>query len=39
MGAATATDPLEAAFAADEDTAELRAELEVLLESDGEDNS
>ena len=39
MGAATATDPLEAAFAADEDTAELRAELEVLLESDREDNS
>ena len=39
MGAATATDPLEAAFVADEDTAELRAELEVLLKSDGEGKS
>jgi len=39
MGAATTTDPLDAAFAADEDTAELRAELEVLLRDDGEDKS
>ncbi len=39
MGAATSTDPLDAAFTADEDTAELRAELEVLLKDDGEDKS
>jgi len=39
MGAATAADPLDAAFAADEDTAELRAELEVLLERDREEKS
>ena len=40
MGAATAADPLDAAFTANEDTAELRAELEVLLgRDDGEDKS
>jgi phage shock protein A len=39
MGAATNFDPLESAFLAEEDTAELRAELEDLLQSDKEDSS
>ena len=39
MGAMSHTDPLESAFLAEEDTAELRAELEVLLHSDKEDSS
>ena len=39
MGATTHTDPLESAFLAEEDTAELRAELEELLEADREDSS
>jgi phage shock protein A len=39
MGAATNSDPLESAFLAEEDTAELRAELEDLLQSDKEDSS
>ncbi len=36
MGAHTTTDPLDSAFLAEEDTAELRAELSVLLEEDEE---
>ena len=36
MGAATTADPLETAFLAEEDTAELRAELSVLLQTDEE---
>jgi len=36
MGAATTADPLETAFLAEEDTAELRAELSVLLKTDEE---
>jgi phage shock protein A len=36
MGAATKADPLETAFLAEEDTAELRAELSVLLSTDDE---
>jgi len=39
MGATTNTDPLDSAFLAEEDTAELRAELEVLLNTDKEDSS
>ena len=39
MGAMSHRDPLESAFLAEEDTAELRAELEVLLHSDKEDSS
>ena len=39
MGATTNTDPLDSAFLAEEDTAELRAELEELLQSDKEDSS
>jgi phage shock protein A len=39
MGAATNTDLLESAFLAEEDTAELRAELEDLLRSDKENSS
>ena len=39
MGAATNTDPLESEFLAEEDVAELRAELDVLLKSDKEDSS
>jgi phage shock protein A len=39
MGAATNSDLLESAFLAEEDTAELRAELEDLLQSDKEDSS
>ena len=36
MGAVSNTDPLESAFLAEEDTAELRAELDELLNSDEE---
>ncbi|MGB5258005.1 MAG: PspA/IM30 family protein [Woeseiaceae bacterium] len=36
MGAAATADPLETAFLAEEDTAELRAELSVLLKTDEE---
>ena len=36
MGAATTADPLETAFLAEEDAAELRAELSVLLKTDEE---
>jgi phage shock protein A len=36
MGAHTAADPLDSAFLAEEDTAELRAELSVLLNQDEE---
>jgi phage shock protein A len=36
MGAATTADPLETAFLAEEDTAELRAELSMLLKADEE---
>ena len=39
MGASTNTDPLDSAFLAEEDTAELKAELEELLQSDKEDSS
>ena len=39
MGAMTDRDPLDSAFLAEEDTAELRAELEELLLSDKEDSS
>jgi phage shock protein A len=39
MGSTTNTDPLDSAFLAEEDTAELRAELEELLNSDKEDSS
>ena len=39
MGAVTDRDPLDSAFLAEEDTAELRAELEELLQSDKEDSS
>ncbi|MEJ2128825.1 MAG: PspA/IM30 family protein [Woeseiaceae bacterium] len=39
MGASTNTDPLDSAFLAEEDTAELKAELEELLQSDREDSS
>ena len=39
MGATTSTDPLDSAFLAEEDTAELKAELEELLQSDKEDSS
>ena len=38
-GSAVDTDPLETAFLAEEDSAELRAELELLLQSDTEDSS
>ena len=36
MGAAKMADPLDSAFLADEDTAELRAELEILMQDDEE---
>lgn len=36
MGAVTTADPLDSAFLADEDTAELRAELNELLQADEE---
>ena len=39
MGAMTNRDPLESEFLTEEDTAELRAELEDLLQSDKEDSS
>jgi phage shock protein A len=39
MGAVTMSDPLDSAFLAEEDTAELRAELRSLLESNEEDSS
>ena len=39
MGAVTDRDPLDSAFLAEEDTAELRAELEELLQSDKEGSS
>jgi len=39
MGAMTDRDPLESEFTAEEDTEELRAELEELLQSDKEDPS
>ncbi len=39
MGAATNSDLLESTFLAEEDTAELRAELEDLLQADKEDSS
>ena len=39
MGATTNTDPLDSAFLAEEDTAELKAELEELLSADKEDSS
>jgi phage shock protein A len=39
MGATTNTDPLDTAFLNEEETAELRAELEVLLKTDKEDSS
>ena len=39
MGASTNTDPLDSAFLAEEDTAELKAELDELLKSDKEDSS
>lgn len=38
-GAAAQSDPLESAFVAEEDTAELRAELALLVKSDREDAS
>ncbi len=38
-GAMAQSDPLESAFLAEEDTAELKAELELLLSSDKEDSS
>lgn len=39
MGALNTSDPLDSAFLAEEDTAELRAELEELLEGNKEDSS
>ena len=39
MGAATLSDPLDSAFLAEEDTAELRAELRCLLATNEEDSS
>jgi phage shock protein A len=39
MGAVSMSDPLDSAFLAEEDTAELRAELKSLLESNEEDTS
>jgi phage shock protein A len=39
MGATTNSDPLDSAFLAEEDTAELKAELEELLSADKEDSS
>ena len=39
MGAASMSDPLDSAFLAEEDTAELRAELKSLLETNEEDTS
>jgi len=39
MGATTNTDPLDSSFLAEEDTAELKAELEELLSVDKEDSS
>jgi phage shock protein A len=39
MGATSSVDPLESAFLAEEDTAELRAELDDLLRADKEDSS
>ena len=39
MGAVSMSDPLDSAFLAVEDTAELRAELKCLLETDEEDTS
>ena len=39
MGAMTDRDPLDSEFSAEEDTAELRAELEELLQSDTEGSS
>ena len=39
MGAVTTADPLETAFLAEEDTAELRAELSALLKTDEEQSS
>jgi phage shock protein A len=39
MGATSNGDPLDSAFMAEEDTAELRAELEELLQSDKENSS
>ena len=38
-GAMATSDPLESAFLAEEDSAELRAELEILLSTDTEDSS
>jgi phage shock protein A len=39
MGAVSMSDPLDSAFLAEEDTAELRAELKSLLETNEEDTS
>ena len=39
MNATSTADPLESAFQAEEDTAELRAELEILLHADRENSS
>ncbi len=39
LGATTDRDPLETAFLAEEDAEELRAELEILLQTDREDSS
>jgi phage shock protein A len=39
MGATTTSDPLDSAFLNEEETAELRAELDVLLKTDKEDSS
>ena len=39
MGAVSTSDPLDTAFLAEEDTAELRAELESLLANEEEDSS
>ncbi len=39
LGTTTDRDPLDSEFLAEEDTAELRAELEILLQSDKEDPS
>ena len=39
IGASSPVDPLESEFLAEEDTTELRAELEVLLQADKEDSS
>ena len=39
MGAATTSDPLDSEFLAEEDTEALRAELEILINSEEEDSS